>query len=815
MIPVSAEFHSAVRNGEKQRVFVHFTERDIYFTIADIVLKSWKYENGFNPQNDLTIGATPSASLDYQLVNDQGMLNSFDFGEFDAYRGVRLAHFPYPVGGPTVDFGGQRIVGHDTVPYLTVGGQAWAYQPSFPAKALVVLEDTLYVIGANREVFIVSIEDATTWADQAPYTWLSQANVEWDDYDGTVTTGTTTVTDNLMWHMLQRYVTNGTGLSYVGAMVTIFEGGIAEQYEYCKIGHFYAERPSRVKTNIVQVNAYDAMSAILDRYPDSVSITYPTTMEDLFEALCTSAGITHKVDVLMNGSIVVPGDITQQFTYRELIGKIAEASCTYARFDYDGVLDLCWFTETTLSIDEHDYVKFVPYEYQVHPINKLQVRSSTSDIGIIIGSGTNGYVIQSNPFLTFSSDSEGQVYCRPIYTRLSSFPAYTPGTLDWFADWSYQPGDVIEVEYQTETFRFPIFMQNISGNLAKGDAECTGEEYREVMDAVSREEYRMGFRFTEINRTIEGVALKCGLENVPEGESLYTEIQVVAGGLNSKVSKGSVISEINQSPEEVKINANRITLNGTASFNNNVVIGTDGKITANQGTFTNAVINTANIDNCIMTNAQVSGVLYATPWTFNTEGAFYSNGGVTIRMRYYGNYVMFRGTGASTIYGADADHDVFLTGKNAYIAGTDNSQAVRVGSFISPATGEYYADACLVNTGASAGDEKGNVGTADRRWDMVYCRSVSQSSSRTIKENIQAMPDVGDVIDRLAPVSFDYKKNGKHSYGFILEDTIGLVPEACDDGKGNLSIGGIDYTKFVPIIVRELQSLRQRVRALE
>ena len=808
MIPVSAEFHSAIANGEKQRVLVHFTERDIYFTIDDIVLNSWKYSNGFNPANDLTIGATPSASLDYQLVNDTGMLNTFDFGEFDAYRGVRLAHFPYTATGPVVDFDGQRIVGHSTTPYLTVDGQAWAYQPSFPVKAMVALGDTLYVIGENRSVFVVTLADATTWADQAPYTWLSQANVEWDDYDGSITTGTTTVTDNLMWHLLQRYVEHGTGIVWSGSLVTIFEGGVAEQYEYCKIGHFYADRPARVKTNIVQVNAYDAMSAVLDKYPEGVQITYPTTMEDLFDALCEAAGITHKVSVMMNGSIVVPGDLTQQFTYRELIGKIAEASCSYARIDYDGQLDLVWFTETTLSIDEHRYVKFVPYEYLVHQINKLQVRSSDNDIGIIVGSGTNGYVIQNNPFLTFSTDSEGQVYCRPIYNRLNSFPAYTPGTLTWFADWSYQPGDVIEVEYQNETFRFPFFMQNISGNLAKGEAECTGEEYRAVMDAVSREAYRMEFRFTEISKTIEGVSLKCGLENVPEGESLYSEIQLVAEGLSSKVSKGNIISEINQSAEEVKISASKITLNGTASFNNNVVIGVDGKITANQGTFTNAVINTANIDDCIMTNAQVTGVLYATPWTFNNDGAIYSNGGVTIRMRYYSNYVMFRGTGADTVYGADADHNVYLMGKTAYIAGTDNNQAVVVGRFVSPATGEYYADACLVDNAASSGSPKGNIGTADKPWDILYCDSWSRTSSRKFKENIQDMPDVGNVIDRLAPVSFDYKGNKRHALGFILEDTVDLVPEACHPG-------GIDYTTFVPLIVRELQSLRQRVRALE
>ena len=50
---------------------------------------------------------------------------------------------------------------------------------------------------------------------------------------------------------------------------------------------------------------------------------------------------------------------------------------------------------------------------------------------------------------------------------------------------------------------------------------------------------------------------------------LQSQITVNANSINSKVSKGSVVSEINQSAEGIKINANKIDLNGTVTVTGN------------------------------------------------------------------------------------------------------------------------------------------------------------------------------------------------------------------------------------------------------
>lgn len=64
---------------------------------------------------------------------------------------------------------------------------------------------------------------------------------------------------------------------------------------------------------------------------------------------------------------------------------------------------------------------------------------------------------------------------------------------------------------------------------------------------------------------------------------LNTTIQGLEDGMQSVVRKDGIISAINQTSEEVSINANRINLNGSVTANNNFKIKTDGSMEAVAG----------------------------------------------------------------------------------------------------------------------------------------------------------------------------------------------------------------------------------------
>ena len=96
----------------------------------------------------------------------------------------------------------------------------------------------------------------------------------------------------------------------------------------------------------------------------------------------------------------------------------------------------------------------------------------------------------------------------------------------------------------------------------------------------------------------------------------------------------------------------------------------------------------------------------------------------------------------------------------------------------------------------------------------MYYSSLFQNSSKEIKHDIQPMPDVGEKLDSLEPVTFIYDADPeeKTRTGFVYEDTIQVMPEIC---TGNEADKGISYMELVPMLLKEIQGLRARVSELE
>ena len=97
--------------------------------------------------------------------------------------------------------------------------------------------------------------------------------------------------------------------------------------------------------------------------------------------------------------------------------------------------------------------------------------------------------------------------------------------------------------------------------------------------------------------------------------------------------------------------------------------------------------------------------------------------------------------------------------------------------------------------------------------------SYVTSSDRRMKENIAPANDSGSVIDTIEVVKHDWKSDKTSvRYGMVAQDLHKVAPEAVvvgDDGEEIDRAWGVDYSKLVPMLVKEVQSLRKRVAELE
>ena len=88
------------------------------------------------------------------------------------------------------------------------------------------------------------------------------------------------------------------------------------------------------------------------------------------------------------------------------------------------------------------------------------------------------------------------------------------------------------------------------------------------------------------------------------------------------------------------------------------------------------------------------------------------------------------------------------------------------------------------------------------------------TSDQRLKENIVDAPDFGSVIDSLQVRSFDWKANGSHQRaGFVAQELVTVAPEAVHQPTDTDEMMAVDYSKLVPMLVKEIQSLRQRLSA--
>jgi hypothetical protein len=94
--------------------------------------------------------------------------------------------------------------------------------------------------------------------------------------------------------------------------------------------------------------------------------------------------------------------------------------------------------------------------------------------------------------------------------------------------------------------------------------------------------------------------------------------------------------------------------------------------------------------------------------------------------------------------------------------------------------------------------------------------SYNTTSDQRAKENIVDAPSASDDIDAIKVRSFDFKADGSHQkYGMVAQELSTVAPEAVSVPDDAEEMQSVDYSKLVPMMLKEIQTLRARVAQLE
>jgi len=108
----------------------------------------------------------------------------------------------------------------------------------------------------------------------------------------------------------------------------------------------------------------------------------------------------------------------------------------------------------------------------------------------------------------------------------------------------------------------------------------------------------------------------------------------------------------------------------------------------------------------------------------------------------------------------------------------------------------------------------GAIGTVTQNGTTAVLYNTT--SDQRLKENIQDAAPASELIDALQVRQFDWKTDNSHQrYGFVAQELVTVAPEAVHQPADADDMMAVDYSKLVPMLVKEIQSLRARVAQLE
>ena len=95
------------------------------------------------------------------------------------------------------------------------------------------------------------------------------------------------------------------------------------------------------------------------------------------------------------------------------------------------------------------------------------------------------------------------------------------------------------------------------------------------------------------------------------------------------------------------------------------------------------------------------------------------------------------------------------------------------------------------------------------------------SSDASLKEDLKSF-DAGSIIDDTEVYDFAWKSTKERAFGVIAQQAVDVYPLAVTHTEANTEKGaerdewwGVDYSKYVPVLLQELKALRARVAELE
>jgi hypothetical protein len=222
---------------------------------------------------------------------------------------------------------------------------------------------------------------------------------------------------------------------------------------------------------------------------------------------------------------------------------------------------------------------YITAEYEdflVKTINKLQIREQKNDIGVIVGTGDNAYVIEDNFLVYGKGTKELKGIANNVLSKIRGI-VYRPFTADCKGNPCLEVGDAVRLPTRYELIESYILKRTLKGIQAlRDDLEADGEEYRtSKANGIQRSILQLKGKSNVLERsiektqsTIEDKERKLISQITQTATEIRTEVKNTADGLSSRITQNAnnITAEVKRAQGQevelaaaIKINEDKIT----------------------------------------------------------------------------------------------------------------------------------------------------------------------------------------------------------------------------------------------------------------
>jgi hypothetical protein len=377
---------------------------------------------------------------------------------------------------------------------------------------------------------------------------------------------------------------------------TVIDNNTANPFQ---IGRYkvYSDTPTadRTKRDIVAYDSlYDVINADVAEWyntllPDKDSVT---TMKAFRDSFFGYFGIEQADAQLVNDDMKVEKTVEpEELSGATVLNCICEINGCFGHIGRDGRFHYIYLEQEiqglyprnnlypaddlyprepkSTRISKSLYISAQYEDFLVKTIDKLQIQKEEDDIGVIVGSGTNAYVIQDN-FLVYGKGSEELTgIANNIYGKIRGI-IYRPFSADCKGNPCIEVGDAVRLPTKYEIIESYVLKRTLKGIQALRDNyEATGEEYRSTqVNGVHKSIIQLKGKTNVLTRTIEETNSK--ITDVESGLSseikqtatdIRAEVKNTADGLSSSIEQTaeSITSEVKRAKQSEEELSSKIT----------------------------------------------------------------------------------------------------------------------------------------------------------------------------------------------------------------------------------------------------------------